>query len=474
VTATNHQRLLRLALSLAVALGAATSACDSALPTDDTEGIESAGSSERRPDLQTPFADPDDDDQPIPQAVTPPAAVPAMAHDVSLWTTPIEGPELIDFTDVDGTLYTSTGLAKGWRLDRWDRPATGDALVLTASRVEGSADALPPLLLTTDDRAQPGIVVWVDAGTLLIRRLAPISAEHIEKADIFVEGDPTAAFFATDTNALESAPVATAVRADHTGPERFFVCASENVRGVICTFMHEDGQVDGWLAVGKLHGYAPLAVAPSADGYVGLAASCRDDDCDTKQLVSLHFDTAGQIPRKRGLRTIGTIQARKAPIVARTNEGLFISAVRSRAQDATAWHITGSSAHELDGTFSRIQGAVFLESVHDTTRGETWLLEESPLLMRGGFPVSLLRPLRWSAAIGREEPLAWPRAVYERLPGQPGQRVISRGGIVAILPAQRDARMDGTFLQLLANGDETSAPTPSRDKRSRRGRGRRR
>jgi len=114
---------------------------------------------------------------------------------------------------------------------------------------------------------------------------------------------------------------------------------------------------------------------------------------------------------------------------------------------------------EQAGRFDRLAGGVYLVS-KDGALHETWLLEESPLVMRGGFPVSLLRPFRWTPELGREQPLAWPAPVQGVQPGQPGQRVVGQHGLIVVLPPHRADGVDFTVTRLTPNAEEPSPPRP--------------
>jgi hypothetical protein len=270
-------------------------------------------------------------------------------------------------------------------------------------------------------------------------------------------GEARVAYMATETHEITGQPLITESHPDTVEP--WFACARENIRGLVCAVMNAHGEVDEWKATGGLRGHEPRAMQAVAAGYVGISAACRtEDDCSTENIVTLLLDRQGNPIRKRGTRLLATTQARRALTAIPTENGLLVAGRRRAGQYVTAWHLSHERIHELDGRFDRLLGGLKLS--HGDT-AETWLLEESPLMMRGGFPVGMMRPSRWSAEHGRELPLSWPEHVQDGLPGQPGQKVLTHGRLVAMLMPVKGGAIETTFLHLKPNG-EASSPVKAR------------
>lgn len=386
--------------------------------------------------------------------------VSGMAHDVQVLGMALEGEAVADLARVGDELVIAVGLRHGFRLERWSL-AEGAPPTRRGVTTHDAVDATPPALAPLPDGSV--LVAWNEAGTLRAVSMAPDASGALIGID-----DALAPFLATETHALVGAPVLTAT-GDSAQP--ILACAQETARGLICGFMSAAGGVDAWQPIGKLRDYAPIAVEAVDDGFVGLAGKCLDERCAAQHLVTLHLDGSARPDRRRGARALAKVQGKRPIVAVRAAGGLFVSARRTNAQLTTAWHVSRGPNRELDGTFSRVIGAIFLDAHGDG--GETWLLEESPLTMRGGFPVGLVRPSRWSLGAGREEAVGWPADAHEALPGAPGQRILAREGVVGLVPAHRSGEIELSVLLLSPNDAPRSAPVPREDARPRKRRTRR-
>ncbi len=439
--------------------------CDSNLPdgASDEPNVHGPGLETALFGAENPFGQPPEADE----EAAPPAAIAetvvAMAHDVTFWNDSIEGRAIVDVVAIGDDIIVAATLRDGFRLKAMTRPRGTTPAAPRGEIVHTSFEAGPPRLavLSNPPPAGPfGVVAWLQDGVLLAQALS-FGANGLEA------GETRVVFMATETHEIISDPIVIESHPDAVEP--WFICARENIRGMVCAAMNAAGEVDDWQALAGLKQHAPRALAAVGEGYVGVAAACRTpNDCSSEQLVTLHLDRNGKLPRRKGIRGLAAVQTRRPLIAMAAEGGLIVAGRRRNAQFVSAWFIGHGGARELDGRFERLLGGVRLVAATQA-EGETWLLEESPLTMRGGFPVGLVRPRRWSPTHGREEPLAWPTHVQDALPGQPGLGLVARGSVIILPQPARTGAIAMSLLHLAPNGEAPAPPKPvGRDGRRRR------
>ncbi len=459
----------RLLASLLAGAFLAAGGCDG----DDPDGDVATSAEEAVGAVAGALAATGDTDPAVTPAEPPPAdsrdaratnaeAVVGMAHDVRILELRLAGESVADLARVESELVVAVALRHGFRLERWALE-DGAPPRRRGATTHDAVDATAPTLAALEDGSV--IAAWNEAGTLRAAVMAPQAHGEL----IAVE-EALAPYLATETHALVGPPTLTLTE-DAARP--LLLCAQETARGLICGFMSAGGVVEAWHPIGKLREYGPIEVAATEGGFVGLAGRCLDESCAVRHLVTLHLDADARPDRRRGTRALAKVQGRRPIVAVRAEGGLFVSARRTRAQLTTAWHVTRGPTRERDGVFSRVIGAIFLPFDGPYGPGETWLLEESPLTMRGGFPVGLVRPSRWSPAVGREEAISWPTDAHDALPGAPGQRVLTRGGVIGLLPAHRGGEIAFTCLLLTPNEAPRAVPVPREDSPPRKRRTRR-
>ncbi len=445
-----------------------------------------------------------------------PVAAPAeaMAHDLALWSFTTAGGRLADIVPIEAlalvaidvhpteapagaitggasqpvTTPEASGISReAWRLELW-RPPAGDApATLLGVQLERSLTAGPPVLappLRAERAAADGapagrdggLALWNDDGTLTARGLSlhPEAAGDTSRHVIAARADRLA-YMSTDTHRLVGAPVVTLASRDPA--RRYLVCARENVSGLMCANMSDAGEVDAWSPVPGLGTHTPVALTRVADGFVGLALGCSleadegsaDAACTTGPAASFHLDAEGALRGKRGVTQLGTLAQQRPVTVVETGDGLLVSARRARPDAQGVWHLTAEAARPREDALGRLLGGVRLTPggvgseaddglADEAEASEVWLLDASPLVMRGGFPVALPRPARWSAGRGREKHVAWPARIAEVMPGHRGEPVVARERFLAFSHAPRADALTVTCLHFEPNGAPPSPP----------------